>query len=71
VTLSASLGSAAITLPEARQLAPGDVIVLDRSLEQAIDLTPVNGGPVVACARLADAASPRSLRLEAAAGRNR
>lgn len=69
VTLSASLGSAAITLPEARRLAPGDVIVLDRPLDQAIDLIPANGGPVVACARLADTASPPSLRLEAAAAR--
>lgn len=68
VTLSASLGSVAISLPEARKLAPGDVIVLDRSLDQAIDLIPAKGGSVVACARLADPASARSLRLEAAAG---
>lgn len=70
VTLSASLGSAAITLPDARRLAPGDVIVLDRSLDQAIDLVPANGGAAVACARLADTASPPSLRLEAATGRD-
>jgi hypothetical protein len=71
VTLSASVGSATITLPEARRLAVGDVIVLDRPLDQPIDLVSASGGSAVACARLVDTASPRSLRLEAAAGRDR
>lgn len=71
VALSATVGSVIIPLPEARKLAPGDVIVLDRRLDQAIDLVAASGGTRVACATLVDAASPRSLRLESAASRDR
>lgn len=71
LTLSARLGSAEISLPEARRLAPGDVIVLDRPLDEALDLVPSTGGAALACARLVDAASPHSLRLEPAVGKDR
>jgi flagellar motor switch/type III secretory pathway protein FliN len=70
VRLFAQAGSAAITLPEARRLAPGDVIVLDQKLDEAFDLVAENGGAGVACVRLVDTASPRSLQLEAAARRS-
>lgn len=71
VALSATVGSVVIPLPEARKLAPGDVIVLDRRLDQPIDIVAESGGFSVACATLVDAASPRSLRLESAASRDR
>lgn len=71
VALSATVGSAVISLPEARKLAPGDVIVLDRLLDQPIDLVAALDGVSVACATLVDASSPRSLRLESAASRDR
>lgn len=64
VSLGVRLGSAEIRLPEARQLAIGDVVVLDRRLKDALEILSSPRGAVVACARLMDAASPRSLRLE-------
>lgn len=67
VTLAVDLGSATIPLPEALKLAPGDVIVLDRKLDETFDIMS-SGDPIpVACATLADTASPHSLRLVAAA----
>lgn len=70
VSLSAIVGSAEIALPDLRRLAPGDVIVLNRPLDQPLDLVADVGGGRVACAGLVDAASPRSLRLQAPSGRN-
>lgn len=71
VRLFAHVGSAAIALPDARRLAPGDVVILDRALDQPFDLVTGDGGPPVACADLEDAASPRSLRLRAVDRRDR
>lgn len=70
VKLSASVGSSVILLSEARRLAPGDVIVLDRKLDQPIDIVAGPGDTGLACARMVDAASPRSLRLQAVANRD-
>lgn len=66
VRLEVRLGSTAIPLPEARRLSPGDVIILDRELDQPLDLAASLTGPTVACGHLVDASFPRSLRLEAA-----
>lgn len=70
VSLSAIVGSAEIALPDLRRLAPGDVIVLNRPLDQPLDLVATGSGARIACAKLVDAASPRSLRLQAPAGRD-
>ena len=64
VQLSITLGSAALPVPEARRLAAGDIVILDRRLDEAFDVA--CGSAVLACARMTDSASPRSLRLEAA-----
>lgn len=69
VSLSAIVGSAEIALPDVRRLARGDVILLNRPLDQPLDLVANGSGARIACAELVDAASPRSLRLQAPVGR--
>ncbi len=70
VTVEARLGSAVVPLTEARKLTAGDVLVLDQPLDAPFELAGP-GDTAIACATLADAASPRSLRLQAAPGRQR
>lgn len=69
VTLSAHLGSASIELPEARRLAAGDVVVLDRALDAPIDLVSDAGARPVLRAVIADTTPPLTLRLEPAPNR--
>lgn len=67
VRLEARLGSADLAMADARKLAVGDIVVLDQTLDTPLALSGPNG-VAVACARLVDTASPRSLQLEAARG---
>lgn len=67
IELEAKLGSANLPLADARKLAVGDVIVLDQTLDTSLTLSGPDGS-AVACARLVDTASPRSLQLEAVSG---
>lgn len=66
VRLSVRLGSAAVALPEVRRLGAGDVVILDRGLDEPLVVASGSPETVVACARMADGTSPRSLRLEPA-----
>lgn len=70
VTVQARLGSSLVPLSEARRLTAGDILVLDHALDTPFELTGADD-MAIACATLVDAASPRSLRLQAAPGRQR
>jgi len=52
VRIGARLGSAALTLGEFRSLAPGDVLVLDRGLDQPVELLADGGTQCFARGRL-------------------
>ncbi|HWW12225.1 MAG TPA: FliM/FliN family flagellar motor C-terminal domain-containing protein [Brevundimonas sp.] len=69
VSVSAHLGSAVMPVSEARRLAAGDVIILDRNLDEPIELTTIPDGASLACGILVDTASPRSLRLQPSSSR--
>lgn len=65
VTLTIRLGAAELGLGDVQSLAPGDVVVLDRALDDALAvLADVNTS--VASARLVDVDDPTCLRLFAA-----
>jgi len=66
VRLSVRLGSAAVAVPEARRLTAGDVVILDRALDQPLEIVSAAPEAVVACARMTDGTSPCFLRLEPA-----
>jgi len=67
VDVKVRIGAALIALPDARRLAPGDVVVLDRRVDQAMDVVAGGDGARLAGAELVDASSPRSVRLQTAA----
>lgn len=62
--LEVNLGEAAVSLAEARGLAVGDVILLDRRLDEAVDLTAARSPALVARGVLADAEGQVALILQ-------
>ena len=58
IKVEAALGSSRITLADARCLVPGDVLVLDRRLEDPVILTEATTGSAIAHARFTDTRPP-------------
>jgi flagellar motor switch/type III secretory pathway protein FliN len=68
VRVEARLGAAAIALGELAALAPGDVLILDRSIEQGASLALPHSGRSIARAAIAERGSEISLTLSSQSG---
>lgn len=64
VQLAVRLGGAELSLAEAQNLAPGDVLVLDRSIAVGVELVLAGDGRRVAQAKLAAADGSASLTIQ-------
>lgn len=64
VMVQALLGNAKLRVADARTLAPGDVLVLDRSLSAPAELRLVDSGAAVAAADLTDSEGRAALRIQ-------
>ena len=65
ITVEANLGEATVRLEDLRALAPGDVLILDRAIDEGLEITLAGSRHVLARAKLTDADGRLALRLHA------